>query len=53
VTHSTDHKEEDKREDEQAEEDGLRWGGIRLVDLTYEGPGVVNPHMDEPIAQPA
>ena len=53
VAHNTDPKEEGRREDEQAEDDGLGGGGIRLVDLAYEGPGVVDLHMDGPIAQPA
>ena len=52
VTHNTDPKEEGAREDEQAKEDGLG-GGIKLVDVAYEGPRVVDPHMDGPIAHPA
>ena len=28
-------------------------GGIRLVNLAYEGPEVAHPRMDVPIARPA
>ena len=28
-------------------------GGIRIVELAYKGPGVIEPHKDEPTAQPA
>ncbi len=53
MTHNTDHIVESTREDEQAEEAGSD-GGIRLVKLVEdEGLGVVDSHLNAPIAQPA
>jgi hypothetical protein len=52
MTHDTDHTVEGTREDEQVEEAEIG-GGIRIVVLAYEGLGVIDPHMNGPIAQPA
>ncbi len=52
MTRDTDPTGEGTREEEQAEEAGIG-GGDDKVDLAYKGPGVLDPHMDGPLAQPA